>query len=88
MVDVACVDKGKAFSGDLEKADSVSLRFLSFVNMMRAHLRGEKHWGSDLDGVDIYLAQCPIYQRQRGKDGDHAASSTAPLAPLRDYIDV
>jgi len=97
VVDVACVDSGKSFSGDLEKAESVPLRFLSFVSMMRSHLKGEKHWGSGLEGVDLYLAQCPIFQRQQegssgggggggGGGGDHGQA--LPLSPLREYVEV
>jgi hypothetical protein len=65
VVDVACADTGSAFSGDLQHCQSVRLAFTSFLRFFRDAGKGVVH--EELEGLELNLCQCPMYQRKGRK---------------------
>jgi hypothetical protein len=91
-VQVSCAERGTPFSGDLALAESAAVSFHAFLAFFHAAVdkkagaQGARagRFEAELDGLDLYLAQCGVYERPR--EGN-TASSQPPLEFIWPHID-
>eukprot|EP00656_Telonema_subtile_P040204 TRINITY_DN45269_c0_g1_i1.p1 TRINITY_DN45269_c0_g1~~TRINITY_DN45269_c0_g1_i1.p1 ORF type:complete len:424 (-),score=71.75 TRINITY_DN45269_c0_g1_i1:2-1273(-) len=62
-IDVACAAEQTAFAGDARGHQSVSLRFIDFLDLSVACEQGKSHWAQGHE-LEFYLCQCPVLSNE------------------------
>ncbi|KAF4043993.1 Cupin-like domain [Phytophthora infestans] len=61
VVEIACKERSSGcYAGNEKNRQSVELKFGDFVDYYQASFTKASHWLQTVDGLDFYLAQCPI----------------------------